>query len=105
MAGVAHQHGVVQLLVGDGQLQVAAIFAEHVTAVSVDGERRRSGRGESRSEASFFYTVLNPKDQSPLCNRCNTASLNRQAAGGFEGLQGNRPLLFKLDQNYLISGL
>lgn len=42
VAGVAHQHGVVQLLVRDGQLQVAAVFAEHVTAVSVDGERIRS---------------------------------------------------------------
>lgn len=37
VASVAHQHGVVQLLVGDGQLQVAAIFAEHITAVSADG--------------------------------------------------------------------
>lgn len=33
VAGVADQHGVVELLVGDGQLQVTAVFAEDVAAV------------------------------------------------------------------------
>lgn len=33
VARVAHQHRVVQLLVRDGQLQVAAVFTKHVTTV------------------------------------------------------------------------
>lgn len=53
VAGVAHQHGVVQLLVRDGQLQVAAVFAEHVTAVSVDGQGNRS------REKLHFPTTVN----------------------------------------------
>lgn len=43
VAGVAHQHGVVQLLVGDGQLQVTAVFAEHVAAVPEEGGQRTGG--------------------------------------------------------------
>ena len=36
MAGVAHQHRVVQLLVWDGQLQVTTVLTEHVTTVPGD---------------------------------------------------------------------
>lgn len=35
VAGVAHQHRVVQLLVWDGQLQVTTVFTEHITTVPV----------------------------------------------------------------------
>ena len=43
MAGVADQHRVVQLLVGDGQLQMTTVFTEHVATVPDDGEHTKSG--------------------------------------------------------------
>lgn len=39
VAGVADQHGVVQLLVWDGQLQVTTVFTEHIATVPGDGEK------------------------------------------------------------------
>lgn len=38
MAGVADQHGVIQLLVRDGQLQMTTVFTEHISTVPDDGE-------------------------------------------------------------------
>lgn len=41
MAGVADQHRVVQLLVGDGKLQMTTVFTEHVATVPDDGEHTK----------------------------------------------------------------
>lgn len=38
VAGVAHQHGVVKLLVWNGKLQVTTVFTEHITTVPENGE-------------------------------------------------------------------
>lgn len=43
VAAVADQHGVVELLVRDGQLQVAAVLTEHVATVP---ERRHTHTGQ-----------------------------------------------------------
>lgn len=43
VAGVADQHRVVQLLVGDGQLQMTTVFTEHVATVPDDREHTQLG--------------------------------------------------------------
>lgn len=59
VAGVAHQHRVVQLLVRDGQLQMATVFTEHVPTVPENKETENNNLSFSHIRTRLLYR-LNP---------------------------------------------